>query len=189
MTFSPSRETYRFSRSPNACPSIVSQKRASAAGMSKLYRQYLETFIIPARAFGTPRGENDGRDSQVTFSVIPRATRIRAKRRACEWSSVGTRHFSLHPTHAICWATRISLFISRQHCSEARISDRRANILRATSEIKMAHSHVGYASLICDLILPSYKNQCHSLIRSMYFNNLKYITSQNKCQCSLLSKI
>ena len=76
--FTVARETYRFSRSPNVCPSIVSQRRASAAGMSKLYRRYLETFIIPARAFGTPRGENDGRDSQVTFRVIPRAIRIRA---------------------------------------------------------------------------------------------------------------
>jgi len=32
----------------------------------ELYRWHPETFITPARAFGTPLGENDGRDSQVT---------------------------------------------------------------------------------------------------------------------------
>lgn len=43
---------------------------------------------------------------------------------AREWSSLGTRHFSLHPTRLA--EPRVFHYLSREYCSKTRVSDRRA---------------------------------------------------------------
>lgn len=65
-----------------------------------MYRWQLERpLLLPRELSVTPRGENDGRDSQVTLCRSTRARiRIRAPRTVF---GVGTRHFSPRPTNGL----------------------------------------------------------------------------------------
>lgn len=119
------RETYRFLQSPNVKLIDRPSKVYFGDGDVEIVSAASRDLYYPRESFWhTSGGENDGRDSQVAGSRHP--SRHSHSRGTREWSSRWALDIFHSIPHARLAEPRVFHYLSREHCSETRVSDRRA---------------------------------------------------------------
>jgi len=172
------RETYRFLQSPNVKPIDRPSKAHFDGGDEIVSAAVQRPLFSPREPLAHLGGEKwwswlasyRSSSSLASFAL-----------RAREWSSLGTRHFSLYLT----WLAepRVFHYLSREHCSEARVSERRAKRTYHVSARMSQNREYTFSKYIREIMEPT------SLCAIWLISSLTMFWIHNKLQNYVLTKL